>query len=338
MTKLYLLIPLLLSMLCASEQAAGSKYGVAQAKVYYRVSGGGILTDEINLTIEGNERFYLRDWGHERLWYGELTEKITSILEDRHTIEQMVKIVGDQAYEVNFKRKKIFKMTSDKVRFMRYNLKQMQPKGSLTIASYECQLWENDYLKVCLYKGIPLLFEKRYFDFTISKRARLLLTDINLSKKDFDLPAYPVEERQLLKSTFKVTQIHVEKSIAKQLCESQSIADKKGDKQTLIKETFLKALLRRQRVKLPKVLEVMQDARICFLTADDQRSANHCFSRLTIPLREMIQANQSTLSLWTQASKERIVGVLDRQIMALKKRIPCIKRAENIDYLTQCMK
>ena len=338
MVRFYILTLLLLCNLWAAEESMKSRYEVAQAKVLYTVLGGGVLTDEMNLTIEGNERLYLRNWGHEMLWHGEVTEKITGTLEDQHTIKQMIKIVGNQAYEVNFERKKILKMAADKVRFMQYDLKKMQQKGSLTIASNECQLWENDHLKVCLYKGIPLLFEKKYLDFTLSKRARLLLTDINLSNKDFDLPPYPVEEKQLLKSTFKVTQIHVAKSITKQLCESQNVVDTKGEKMMLVKEKFLKELLKRQKEKLPRVFKAMQDARICFLRADNQQSANHCFAKLSVPLREMIDADQSSIALWTEASKERIVDILDRQIMALKKRLPCIKRAENIGYLTQCMK
>ncbi len=322
----------------ASQKDDDSAAKVAHAKVMYEIFGGGVLSDDLNLTIAGNEHFYMSNGGKERLWSGEITEKITGLLEDMHSIRHIIKIVDDQAYEVDFERKKIIKMPAEKNHFMHYDLSRMHKKGDETIASKLCEIWENEHIKVCLYKGIPLLFEKRYLDFTISKRARLILTDVNLSDKDFDLPPYPVEEKILLKSGFKITQIHTTQSMTKQLCASQAQIDTQSNEAKKIKEEFLRALFKRQKEKLPKMLKAMQKARVCFLVADDQQTANRCFASLTKPLRELIHVDETDLSLWTGSLKENLINDLDRHIAELQRRMPCIKRAKNIDYLSKCMK
>ena len=338
MLRYCVIICALLGSAMAAQKDIGTKYEVEQAKVVYEISGGGILTDELNLTIEGNERFFMRHWGRERLWRAEITEKITGLLEDMHNIRHIIKIVDDQAYEVDFERKKISKMPAEKNHFMHYDLSRMHRKGTQTIASKLCEIWENEHIKVCLYKGIPLLFEKRYLDFRISKRARLILTDVNLSDKDFDLPPYPVEEKILLKSGFKITQMHTMQSMTKQLCASQAQIDTQSNEAKKIKEKFLRALFKRQKEKLPKMLKAMQKARVCFLVADDQQAANRCFASLTKPLRELIHVDETDLSLWTESLKENLINDLDRHIAELQRRMPCIKRAKNIDYLSKCMK
>jgi len=88
--------------------------------------------------------------------------------------------------------------------------------------------------------------------------------------------------------------------MTKQLCASQSKIDNQSDEAKKIKEKFLHALFKRQKEKLPKMLKAMQKARVCFLVADDQQAANHCFTSLTKPLRELIQADETDLSLWTE--------------------------------------
>ena len=338
MLRYCVIISALLGSAMAAQKDVATKYEVEQAKVIYEISGGGVLTDELNLTIEGNERFFVRHWGHERLWRTEITEKITGLLEDMHNIRHIIKVKGDEAFEVDFERQKIIKVPAEKSPYMQFDPTNMQYKGNETIASKVCEVWESEQMKVCLYKGVPLLYEKRYMDFRIVKRAHLILTDVNLSDKDFDLPAYPIEERMLLKSGFKITNMHALKSMTKQLCNAQIKPDRQSLKQKNIKKRFLDALLKRQKGKLPKMLKAMQKARICFSVANDQQAANRCFVSLSRPLKAFVQTENSDISLWTQALKEKIVTNLDSTILELQRRIPCIQRAKDIDYLVGCMK
>ena len=316
----------------------GARYEVEQAKIVYEIFGGGVLSDELNLTIEGKEHFFMRAWGDERLWRAEITEKITGLLQDMHTIRHIIKVKGDEAYEVDFERKKIIKMPIEMSRYMQYDLSNMQYEGNQTVASKVCEMWKNKQMRVCLYKEIPLLYEKRYMNFRIMKKARMILTDANLTERDFGLPSYSVQESMILKSGFKTTQMHALQSMTKQLCNIEPKPSRQNFEIKNFKKSFLQALLKRQKKKLPKILAAMQKARVCFSIADDQQAAKQCFVSLTRPLKAFVQTERRDLSFWTQALKEKIVNNLDSTILELQRRIPCIQRAKDIDYLVGCMK
>jgi hypothetical protein len=333
-----LLLLFSLSMAVEPNENSPRLYEVEKAKVIYTISGGGLLTDELNLSIEGTEHFYMRNWGVQRLWNGEIVEKITGTLQDVHEIKQMIKFDGNQVYEVDFTRKKIIKYPAERSTFMQYDLNQMQKRGEEKIASKVCELWENGHVRVCLYKGIPLLYVKKFLGFSITKKARLILTDVKLSDADFALPPFPIQEQMLLQSGFKITKIHETQSMAKYVCSSNRKIDSRSKEGKKIKEKYLQDLLDRQKQKLPKVLKSMEKARVCFSMADDQKSANRCIESLAQPMNHLIETDKTDIALWTENVKDTLIDKLDTHIQELKKRMPCITRAKRINYLSECMK
>jgi hypothetical protein len=166
----------------------------------------------------------------------------------------------------------------------------------------------------------------------------LILTDVNLSDADFALPSFPVQEQMLLQSGLKITKTGEIQSMAKNVCISSTKIDSRSKEGKKIKENYLHALLGRQKKKLPQALKLMEKARVCFSMAEDQKAANHCIESLAAPMRSLIEADKTDISLWTEDLKVNLIDKLDRHIQELKKRMPCITRAKSIEYLSECMK
>ena len=99
-------------------------------------------------------------------------------------------------------------------------------------------------------------------------------------------------------------------------------------------------MFQKQKELLPKLLSEMQEARVCLENADDKNEANLCLSKL-IDIEEKISGEKSKerdITLWVDTTKEQTMDDLEEGILYMKRRMPCIRRSQNFDDLSKCMR
>ncbi len=327
------LIFLWTNLLFAQPAQPTRHYEVPQAKILYEVTGGGALTNDLNLTLEGKGEYLIDQWGAKRLWRGEVVEMAVGSFEDMRVIHKEVLIDEQWAYDVDLKQKKITKLPAQDYHCMQYDLATMHKKGSDTIASIPCEVWESDQMKLCLYKGIPLRYEKYAMGLHLTKKARSVILEETIPKEAFALPDLPVEKKRQLGLGLKVTKMHLSTSMVRELCESGT-APKTPQEIKEIKQKYLEALFMHQKEIIPQRLKAMEEARLCLSTTKSKAKTDQCVDTLR---KAIGSTTEYQMKAWEESNTTKILDHLDSTILRLKQKLPCVKRAKTLDYLSSCM-
>jgi len=99
-----------LAVLLQAQTPQTKIYEVPKAEVVYKVSGGGPLAEDVNLTLEGSGKLRFRSWGAVELFETNITEKTTGAL---HYIDRKLSCIkreSNEILDVDFKTKKIRKL------------------------------------------------------------------------------------------------------------------------------------------------------------------------------------------------------------------------------------
>lgn len=295
------------------------------AKIIYNISGGGILTLDNNLSIEGIEELYIKNSGEIQFHTLKLTESIEGSIKDNIVVSYMHRHQKDTMYDVDFRQKVIVKYINT-ISDNRVDLTNLEQSGTEIIATYSCDIWKNLTKKICLYRGVPLLIEKNYLGFVYIKRARFVLFDSNVSDEFFELPDFPIKENIFLNNGVKTTKFHKLSYFYEKILEG-----KEGNVSKSLLYTFTDDMVKRQKEKLPIMLQDMKETRECLSLSKDQVSANICIANLSEG-QEFIEAG-----MWSKEIQNKIMDNLEENILKLESHISCIKRVENIDDLSNCM-
>jgi len=130
------------SMTLLSAQTGQKKFDVQSGMILYTISGGGKLTEDVNLTIQGKGKLCFKDWGVVALMEENFEEITSGALQNIETIQRCEKLEDRLRYEVDFKTKKIFKRKMPKGNFQEYITKNLVKTGQEEIAGYTCDIWE----------------------------------------------------------------------------------------------------------------------------------------------------------------------------------------------------
>ena len=307
-------------------------YKIKSAKITYDIAGGGILTKDNNLTLKGIEKFYMKEYGATQLHRTKLIEKVDGLIEHVSMSEIMKKYENHTLYVVDFGKEVIFERKNSSYPYP-FDLNTMERNGTDVIATYRCNVWRSSHTKVCLYQGIPLLIQKEYIGFTYIKRARFSLFDVNISDESFLLPEFAIEENTLVQNKTKTTNLHASKLFYEKILEG----DDANRSRALLYE-FTDDMIKKQKKYLPSSLDTMKRARECFFMASNQKSANLCMSELDSVTQHILEALVPDVSLWTKETKSRVMEYLEENIMKLQSQSACLRRTQNIDDLSRCLK
>jgi hypothetical protein len=98
-------------------------------------------------------------------------------------------------------------------------------------------------------------------------------------------------------------------------------------------------LFRKQKDLLPTLLVEMQEARVCLENAENKIEANECLVNVLKIKEEMNgEVDESCkVSLWIANARKKKLDALEKKILNLKRRMPCIRRSQNLDDLSTCM-
>ncbi len=151
----------------------------------------------IQMTSNGTEHLYIKDWGHTQLSDETTTQKgiMGTTKEHEMTLHQ-----DNMLYSVDFQRKIIEKMSDPAIKpneNWRETLKRMGGKkvGSDRVAGYKCEEWELSQYgsKSCMYQGLMLRTTVKM----AGTESTTVATKVDIgvpSAKHFKLPDYPVRD------------------------------------------------------------------------------------------------------------------------------------------------
>ena len=327
-----LLFFVLIALIHAKE--AEKVYGVDSGRMIYDIYGGGEITPDINLSIKGENRVLFRNWGNEILNEIDRTEIVRGSIQSADKYKSLDKVVGSTHFGVDFDTKSITKSKISIKERGKADLRKMQRKGVMNIASYRCDVWEKANRKICLYKGIVLLDEKKFLGFLYGKRVREIDLNATLTDEDFVLPDYPSKKDILIKDKIKVTQTSKSLTFSDKIINAKKAISPQDKNYPAKVNKFAESLFENEKKFLIQLLESLQQTRACLYSAVDQREANMCL----YDLNELTSLNEEDVDIWIDQTKQKILDSFDERIRQLKIKMPCINRSQNITDLSSCMK
>lgn len=359
----FMLLLIVASIEVQAQTASTFKgFGMESAFISYDINGSGELSADSQLEISGKSTLVFTEWGARKLYKEKYVESTTGAVKNTKMIRTLYREDHGIVYKADFEKEKI-ETSEDPVMKMAITtgenlykkaMEEMLAKGkkvgTSTILGYHCDEWLYKGKKRCYYKGVPLKEESMVSGIQVLKTAVSIEFDQNISEDVFALPDFLYDEQKgfLLKKG-KVAIVKTEPKSSKVVDENASDEieeviksdDIKIDDAEIERSADLrKNIFQQQKALLPKLLSEMQEARVCLENANDKKDANLCLSKL-VEIEEKMSGEknkESEITVWTDIIKEKTMDELEEGILDMKRRIPCIRRSQNFDDLSSCMR
>ena len=308
--------------------------------VVYSIIGGGALTPDLNLTIVGEGKLRFRDWGKVSLVEEQIEESTSGAFENIERFTKCIKYDKRQQFNVDYDHEIILERPIPKGRGVEDLTIGMLPHGEDMIAGRKCEVWAREGMRVCLYKGIPLLVEKELFGIHYEKKALWVEEDTDMAAEQCSIPDFPVQKIALFKTSIKRKKGPAEVSeylsvILDEISGKSSLKLKKQKQYYL--DRLGEHIFERQKALLPEMLESMKRARECLQGAEGSLEANACIEEINRFKAMMVKEDGKKIETWDAVEKNRILDEFDEKIAVLESRMKCIRAAKNITDLSKCM-
>jgi len=345
--KILLLVILFYQVLYAGSTDQKKIYAIPSAEVLYKISGGGVLSRDVNMTLEGEGLRRFKGWGETELYKYHIVEQTVGDLHYLRRYRYCVKRQQGELLNVDFAHKKIMERPLHSDDFVKPGNKNMQMTGQQMVANVICDMWEGKGVKKCFYKGIPLFTEYRALGFFYREEAVEAVFDINVSATSkCTVPPYPKQKFSLYTNSFKtkngkkIPQSFSDRLLAviaymkkkKRDEETLSLSERKG-----LQEMMGDPIFRNQKYLLPKLLETMKKTRVCLSQAQQTEEANKCLSEMA-EMKLYFSGNEYSKRADWRVNKDNTLEKLETQIALLQSKMKCIRSAKMFSDLSVCMK
>jgi hypothetical protein len=321
-------------------------YDLPKAMVLYSISGGGVLSDDVNMTLHGEGKLRFREWGAVELVETEAEEKTVGVLHYRvrkHTCKKRQK---KEILDVDFEKKKIRERPLPEGKSRSNVTEGLVRSGQQMVANIICDMWEGVGIRKCIYKGIPLFTEYHALGLFYREEAKEVRFDIDVTEHaQCAVPSYPVEKFSLYTRHFKTESNKLPQTFPKRLLKAiEEIKAKGGDEEKLSSQER-KALINMvgeplfesQKVLLPKLLETLKRTRACLLQAENTAAANTCLHDLIEIKSYFTENSHNRIDDW-EHERETVLNTFDEHIIALQSKMKCVRAAKSFSDLSLCMK
>ncbi len=348
-----IILLLLLNITTIQSDSFYKAYNQPSALIHYMIQGEGNITKNSHFEIKGRASLVFREWGAINLYKERYKEISTGIAKST----KVLKILKLDDYatisEVNFDKKQIDKRVDPIIEEALKNgtnlsnefTKKAKLVGNSTILGYPCQEWQYRGKKQCLYKGIVLKEELNLLDINIFKIAIAIDFDKNITDDHFVLPTFLENESKgfLLKENVGLTtqadmvtaQVIVDGSIE----DEDELIEEIAEQDNIVAQKLTSELFNKQKELLPELLREMQEARVCLENAENTEEANTCLDQV-VKIKENISGEiekNCKIKFWIKEAKEQRLQDIEEKIWTMKRQMPCIRRSQNIDDLSECI-
>jgi len=242
--------------------------------------------------------------------------------------------------------------------------------GTDKVLGYTCDVWDLMGVKQCIYKGIPLKIESNMMGLKSVEVATKAEFDININKKSFKLPNFDVYDYDIDKMMNGTKSIMLDKSRLEEMDKQDNIeakADaKKGAKaiqgvaagmaalaktgydmksnkkmtpeqEQVMQNAMMKAMGGEAKIVEDMKKDILKDAnseamkfaKECFGNADTLNEVNACVDEGNAKFHE----DEEHYTSWTPSEKKELLDELKQ----FEASIPCIKAAQTMQAMRQCM-
>ena len=369
--KIFVLLLMVVSLELYGQSICASKgFDIESALINYDINGSGKLSADSQLEISGKSTLVFTEWGARKLYKEKYVESTTGAVKTTKTIRKLFHEDRGTIYRADFEKEKIetsedpiMKMAITKGKNLyKKSMEEMLAKGkklgTSDVLGYQCDEWLYKGKKRCYYKGVPLKEESMVSGIQVLKTAVSIEFDKNISEDVFALPDFVQDEQKgfLMKErevsivkkkpkNDKAVDINISdvnmSSMSDEIEEVFKTDDAKVEEAEIEESADLTIdMFQEQKELLPKLLSEMQEARVCLENANDKNEANLCLSKL-IDIEEKMSGEESKerdITLWVDATKEQTMDDLEEGILYMKRRMPCVRRSQNFDDLSKCMR
>jgi hypothetical protein len=247
-------------------------------------------------------------------------------------------------------------------------LKSMGGKkiGTDVVAGYTCEVWNLMGVKQCIYKGIPLKVQSDVMGMKSTEVAIKAEFDLSLDEDDFSLPDYPIYNMDSMMDGNEPKPIDIKKlkemdikdnaqaeieakegaealkglaagmaALAKAGVDMKSSKDLTPEQEKIMQDAMMKAMggngkmaAKMKKEMLDNVVQI-EFAQKCFGDADTLSDVNQCVDKGN----KMFHDDREHYESWTAKDKKDEL----QEIEDFKKAIPCIKAAQTMIEIKQCL-
>ncbi len=337
-------------MTLLSAQTDQKKFDVQAGMIFYTVSGGGKLTKDVNLTIQGKGKLRFKDWGVVTLMEENFEEITSGVLQNIDTTQRCEKLEDKLRFDVDFKTKKIYERKMPKGNFQEYITKDLVKTGQEKIAGYTCDMWEGVGVRKCIYKGIPLLVEHYLLGAYYRKKASSVTFGIDSDVANYSIPDYPIQKFALFKTNSKTKSKKLPQEFSKILISVGKDMQKQHSVEKIEEDNFTpeqkrvwldkigQNIFKKEKLFLPQFLLSMKKARVCLAQVDNWIDANVCVEDIVQLKAQLTKDRANNIEQWKGEEKEKVLNDFDENISLLESRMRCIRGSQNITDLSNCMK
>ncbi len=343
--KIIFLLFIVIDMGIASHTVSKKLYDISRAMVTYKISGGGVLSDEVNLTIKGRAKLRFKEWGKVRLYERHIEEVSTGAIHYRTQNDECHKYEGDMIFDVDYVNKKILNRPLPKGEKYDDLTVGLTRKGQQMVADVVCDMWEGEGIRRCLYKGIPLFSEYEIFGLRYREEAVSFIQEINTSNSACAIPSYPLEKFALYTKSFKTKSKLAPKDYIERLHTVIDLVKRKGLDLDRVPEKIriqmidivAEPIFTMQKKLLPKLLMSLKRTRACLIRANDTLSANSCLKEIVLLKKRFTDNEDNHIDHWEE-EREELLNTFEQDILFLEVRMQCIRSAKRFSDLAECMK
>ncbi len=338
-------------------QDAGTfkSFDIRSAMVVYDIKGDGNLTANSHLAVNGRSTLLFEAWGARKLYKEKYLESTTGAVKNTKTIRTLYLEDHGKVHKVDFEKQKIETNEDSMTKIAITNGENLYQKrieemiekgkrvGDSSVLGYPCEEWLFKGRKRCYSRGVPLKEESTVSGIPVIKIAISIRFDINVSNDSFVLPEFNLDEQQgFLMETSKKTldkkSSGVKKATDNLISDTDGLANTEKS-EIEVSDDLTEKIFQEQKAWLPKLLEEMQEARVCLENSFKATDANNCLAKM-IEIEEQMSGEKSKerkISRWTALAGQKIMDDMEENILEMKRRMPCIRRSQNFDDLSKCM-
>jgi len=335
------------------------RYKFKSGLVFYDVKVSS-FDNNLNSQVRGIARLVFDNWGARELKEEDVSEIQSGNFKDEKARHTLNKIDFGTVYTVDFDEKKIYKSRDRDldVAIMQKvdlsdepvnQLKEMGAKivGKEKIAGYECNLWQYNDQKICLYKGIPLEIIVKNAGFYSEKKAVQVILDKDIQPKEFKLPNFPIVEGESYSNNrasltrAKDYMMSIQDLRKAMKAKGVNLDDKNLTVTPDLEKEIINILgaryLHKQKKLLPKLITAMEDAKSCIAKSKDEAEAKACIE----PVRKINDLLGDATAKYDfknldDAKKQKAIKALDIEIKNTKITQECVSKNDKTTDVIIC--
>lgn len=340
-------------------QAAQTKlYEIESGKISYEIKGSGNLMGTQTKSI-GKKRLIFDDYGAKSLTEENKIQKTTVMGQTQTDKTHTMTYLKDATiYHVDFDNKKITRMENMGAMMMgggdmSAKGKEMMQKmggkmlGMDKVLGYECEVWELMGVKQCIYKGVTLKIESNMMGMKNVEIATEAEFDISVDEDDFKLPDFPmtdqmgasISKNKLEKmdaddqKEMQDAQAQLAAMMGAMAAAAQDAGVKKGQQPSMEQMEAMQDSMRSSALPMAKQQILSEEpmfrkGRKCLEDADTLKEAKACEEKFGGGDED------EPLTDWSAETQQSTLKEIDQYLNVI---VPCVKKAQSMDGLEQCM-